>query len=119
MYDGWLWLSILKIAARPSPMSITPAFSPGPQITHGALVGSFLRCTRDDLYEQCSDHMTEKMPSSVRFGSRPRAWRTRSYSSGERPCSATMSGVISLMCRRFSERRHERLGANGTAGQGR
>ena len=24
-----------------------------------------------DLYEQCSDHITEKMPSSVRFGSRP------------------------------------------------
>ena len=43
-------------------MSITPAFSPGPQITQGASVGSFLRWTRLDLYEQCSDHMTEKMP---------------------------------------------------------
>jgi hypothetical protein len=31
-----LWLSILKITAWPSPMSTTPAFSPGPQITHGA-----------------------------------------------------------------------------------
>src|ERR1044072_5727677 len=82
------------MAAWPSPMSITPAFSPGPQITHGAAVGSFLRWTRDDLYEQCSDHMTEKMPSSVRLGSRPRAWRTRSYSSGERPCSAPVSGVM-------------------------
>jgi len=38
-----LWLSILKIAASPSPMSITPAFSPGPQITHGASVGSFFK----------------------------------------------------------------------------
>ena len=34
------------------------------------------------------------MPSSVRFGSRPMAWRTRSYSSGDRPCSATISGVM-------------------------
>src|SRR4028118_405654 len=77
-------------------MSMTPAFSPGPQITQGAVVGSFFRWMREDLYEQCSDHMTEKMPSSVRFGSRPIAWRTRSYSSGERPCSATISGVMLL-----------------------
>ena len=46
---GWLWLSILKMAAWPSPMSMTPAFSPGPWITQGALVGSFFRCTREDL----------------------------------------------------------------------
>ena len=44
--------------------------------------------------EQCSDHMTEKMPSSTRFGSRPRAFRMRSYSSGARPCSATIWGVM-------------------------
>src|SRR5690606_16636408 len=94
MNDGWLWLSILKIAAWPSPMSITPAFSPGPQITQGALVGSFLRWIRLDLYEQCSDHMTEKMPSSTRLGSRPMALRTCSYSPALRPCCSTMSGVI-------------------------
>ena len=46
-------------------MSITPAFSPGPWITHGALVGSVRRCTFEDLYEQRSFHMAEKMPSSV------------------------------------------------------
>src|SRR3954466_12669603 len=98
MYDGWLWLSILKIAAWPSPMSITPAFSPGPWITHGAVVGSFFRWIRELLYEQCSDHMTEKMPSSVMFGSRPSACSTLSYSSGEKPCSATILGVMdSLM----------------------
>ena len=49
-------------------MSITPAFSPGPWITHGALVGSPRRCTFDDLYEQCSFHIAEKMPSSVKLG---------------------------------------------------
>src|SRR3546814_17037261 len=38
--------------------------------------------------------MTENMPSSVRLGSRPSAFRTRSYSSGESPCSETTWGVI-------------------------
>ena len=47
-------------------MSMTPAFSPGPWITHGALVGSPRRCTFEDLYEQCSFHIAEKMPSSVK-----------------------------------------------------
>src|SRR3569623_3797492 len=41
--------------------------------------------------------MTEKMPSSVRLGSRPMACSTRSYSSGDRPCWATISAVIWLM----------------------
>ncbi len=46
---GWLWLSILNTAAMPSPRSTTPAFSPGPQITQGASVGSFPSQWRDDL----------------------------------------------------------------------
>ncbi len=58
-------------------MSITPAFSPGPWITQGALVGSVRRCTFEDLYEQCSFHMAEKMPSSVSDGSRPISLRMR------------------------------------------
>ena len=49
-------------------MSMTPAFSPGPWITHGALVGSVRRWTFEDLYEQCSFHIAEKMPSSVKLG---------------------------------------------------
>jgi hypothetical protein len=49
MKEGWLWLSILKMAASPSPMSMTPAFSPGPWITQGALVGSVRSQTRLDL----------------------------------------------------------------------
>ncbi len=49
MKDGWLWLSILKTAASPSPMSITPAFSPGPQITRGPVVGSRRNHLREDL----------------------------------------------------------------------
>src|ERR1700710_1392250 len=94
MNDGWLWLSILNTTAWPSPMSITPAFSPGPWITQGALVGSPLRCSRDDLYEQCSFHIAEKIPSSVKLGTRPMSFKMRSYSSGLRPWLATSSGVI-------------------------
>ena len=52
-------------------MSITPAFSPGPWITQGALVGSVRRWIFEDLYEQCSFHIAEKMPSSVKLGARP------------------------------------------------
>jgi hypothetical protein len=74
-------------------MSITPAFSPGPWITQGALVGSVLRWIFDDLYEQCSFHIAEKMPSSVNFGGRPISDFSRSYSSGLRPWAATSAGV--------------------------
>ena len=49
MNEGWLWLSILKTMARPSPMSTTPAFSPGPCRMHGPWVGSVLRWTRELL----------------------------------------------------------------------
>src|ERR1043165_189678 len=75
-------------------MPITPAFSPGPWMTCGPLVGSPRRWILEDLYEQCSFHIAEKMPSSVMVGSRPISWRIRSYSSGLRPCSATSSGVM-------------------------
>src|SRR5262249_9916341 len=97
---GWLWLSILNTTAWPSPMSITPAFSPGPWITHGALVGRPFRWMREDLYEQCSFHIAEKMPSSVKLGTRPISFKMRSYSSGLSPWLATSSGVIlgSLLC---------------------
>src|ERR687884_147677 len=96
MKDGWLWLSILKTTASPSPISTTPAFSPGPQITRGPDVGSFRSHTFDDLYEQCSLHITEKTPSSVRFGVRPRIAQARANSSAESPCSAASSGVMLL-----------------------
>ena len=49
MNDGWLWLSILKMATSPSPMSTTPAFSPGPQTTQGAVVGNLPRWALEDL----------------------------------------------------------------------
>src|SRR3984893_19493002 len=94
MWLGCLWLSILNATASPSPMSMTPAFSPGPWITHGASVGSVRRWIFDDLYEQCSFHMAEKMPSSVKLGARPINCRVRSYSSGLRPWTATSAGLM-------------------------
>src|SRR4051794_5563109 len=74
-------------------MSMTPAFSPGPWITCGPVIGSVLRWIFEDLYEQCSFHIAEKMPSSVIDGARPISLRMRSYSSGLKPCSATSCGV--------------------------
>ena len=37
--EGWLWDSILKTAAQPSPMLTAPAFSPGPWTTAGPVEG--------------------------------------------------------------------------------
>src|SRR5580698_7372472 len=90
---GWLWLSILKMQAWPSPMSTTPAFSPGPWITLGPLVGNLDRCRREDLYEQCSDHMTLNTPSSTALGSRFNRRTIRSYSSDLRPYSSASSAM--------------------------
>src|SRR5260370_40848098 len=96
MKEGWLWLSILKTTASPSPMSTTPAFSPGPQITRGPVVGNVWSQIFDDLYEQCSLHITENIPSPVIFGARPRIATTRSNSSTLSPNSAASSGVMLL-----------------------
>src|SRR5919106_4648960 len=41
--------------------------------------------------------MTENIPSSTRFGGRPRISTTRSYSASDSPCSATTCGVISVI----------------------
>src|SRR5262249_56820 len=75
-------------------ISMTPAFSPGPWITQGALVGSVRRWIFEDLYEQCSFHIAEKMPSSVKVGARPISLRMRAYSSSLSPCAATTAGGL-------------------------
>src|SRR6266705_1463887 len=124
MNDGWLCDSILKAHAHPSPMSMIPAFSPGPCTTSLLRVGSRFRCTREDLYEQCSLHITLKMPSSVRVGSRPpSSCLIFSYSSGVRPCSRIISGVTAgiaevvitgkLYCRTLGEFLHAGVGFQG------
>src|SRR4030095_728533 len=73
-------------------MSTTPAFS-SPALTKmfGPVVGNFLSSFLEFLYEQCSLHITEKIPSSVKFGSRPRILLICSNSSGVRPCCLTSS----------------------------
>src|SRR5712692_7941484 len=94
MNGGRLCDSILNAAHQPSPTSTTPAFSPGGTTTRSPVVGNLLRCVREDLYEQCSDHITEKTPSSTRFGSRPSNSLMRVNSSGVRLWPATSSGVM-------------------------
>src|SRR5512133_1092710 len=79
------------------PMVMMPAVSRGPQTTSFDRVGSFFSWTPELLYEQCSLHMTLKMPSSVRLGWRPRMETIRSYSSGVMECAAMTSGVIWLI----------------------
>src|SRR5664280_2947671 len=95
MAEGWLWLSMRMATAIPSPASMTPAFSPGPTSTWGASVGRRFRCTRDDLYEQCSLHMTANRASSRWLGGRPRMASTSSRSPPSpgtpRPCSPPAS----------------------------
>jgi hypothetical protein len=49
MAEGWLWLSMRRAAAMPSPTSTTPAFSPGPTSTASPSLGSRRRWIRDDL----------------------------------------------------------------------
>src|SRR6266852_3832062 len=96
MNEGWLWLSILKTTASPSPISMIPAFSPGPQITRGPLVGRVRSQIFDDLYEQCSLHIAAMTPVSVRFGVRPRIAQARSNSARLRPSSPANSAVTLL-----------------------
>ena len=90
-----MWLSILKTAAKPSPMSTTPAFSPGPCTTRGASVGN-LREVRSSRTCRSSARSTSPRRCRARPGSArgPGSRGCRSYSSGLRPCSATSSGVI-------------------------
>jgi len=93
--------STLKVTAHPSPMSTTPAFSPMPtssfsRISSVVLSAKCLKCTLLDLYEQCSDHITEYIASSALVGRRPRMSRMRWYSSSLRPSSShgcSWSGV--------------------------
>jgi hypothetical protein len=97
MAEGWLWLSMRMATAMPSPASMTPAFSPGPTSTCGASVGSRLRWIRDDLYEQCSLHMTANRASSRWFGERPRMVSSSSRSPSVSP-RARWSGWSEPAC---------------------
>ena len=55
----------------------------------------------DDLYEQCSDHIEEKIPTSVGLGVRSKMFKISLYSSDERPCCkarvSDLSGLLPLM----------------------
>src|SRR5687768_14664972 len=94
MNERWLSDSILNTAQRPSPISTTPAFSPGPCTTRGPVVGSFLRWMRELLYERCSLHTADDIPSSVQFGPRPKISRIFLYSSSLSLCCSRTALVI-------------------------
>ncbi len=64
-------------------------------MTRGPVVGSVRSHFLDDLYEQCSFHIAEKMPSSVRVGWRPISSMIFLYSSDLSPWSEMSLGVIS------------------------
>ena len=97
MKVGWLCDSTLKTAASPWPMSTAPAFSPGPSMTRGDSVGKRARWRRDDLYEQCSDHIAENIPSSVGLGglpSRAPICRNSSLESPEASAASSVAGPL-------------------------
>src|SRR5699024_9686325 len=91
----------LNVTAQPSPRSTTPAFSPRPTsmfccISSVVFWPNCFRCTFEDLYEVCSDHIDEYIASSASVGRRPRISRIRPYSSSFNPSAAhccSTSGV--------------------------
>src|SRR5438270_198063 len=84
---GWLWDSILKATAQPSPISTTPAFSPGPCSTREPALGRRRRKGLEVLYEQCSDQSTPIIPSSTSLGVRPSSSTMVWYSASVRATS--------------------------------
>ena len=65
MADGWLWDSILKTIAYPSPISTTPAFSsPGFTKSLGLSEANNLSNGFECLYPQCSLQRDPNNPSS-------------------------------------------------------
>jgi len=88
--------SILKAQASPSPMSTKPAFSsPASTKRRFPSLGKVFSHRIEFLYEQCSDHMTEKMLNSVKFGTRPSIFFIRSNSSSDNPSARA---VLRLTC---------------------
>src|ERR1035437_3478471 len=76
-------------------MSTTPALWPIPASSAadgGALSANCRRYTFEDLYEQCSLHMTEYRASSALVGRRPRVLRILAYSAWFSPSSARGGG---------------------------
>ena len=115
--DGWLWLSTLKATARPSPTSITPAFSPGPCSTR-APVG------RQRAQEQGASACSRSAPTRAarrrrarRRSARARARRrSRSSSPSVRPrrrCSGRSATGCTVLASYATVRHRTRPGPRG------
>ena len=82
-----------------SPRSTSPAFSsPALASIRGPSLGKVFNQVIEFLYEQCSLHITEKMDSSVKLGTRPNISFMRSNSSGSKPKSLAVSTVVNCRC---------------------
>ena len=90
MNDGWLCDSILKTAARPSPMSTAPAFSPGPCSTRGPVGRQRLQVDARALVAAVLRPHHREDAELGEVGSRPSDATMRSYSSGVRPWRSSM-----------------------------
>src|SRR5476649_724456 len=86
----------------PSPKSTNPAFSsPALASIRGLSFGKVFSHVMEFLYEQCSLHITEKIESSVKLGTRPNISFIRSNSSGSRPRSLAVWVVVRSCCSNF------------------
>src|ERR671930_1295967 len=115
--DGCECDSILNTTASPSPTSTAPASWPGPTSTADPSVGSRRRCTFEDLYEQCSDHIAAYIASSSRVGSRPSVETIARSSSSVRPSARCGASALATRSDPREGRREEggehRLPARG------
>src|ERR1700761_3334813 len=95
----------------PSPRSTKPALSsPALASIRGPSLGRVLSQVIEFLYEQCSLHITAKIDSSVKLGTRPNISFMRSNSSGSKPKSLAVSTVVNSWCSNvvlFDERKHK------------
>ena len=83
----------------PSPKSTNPAFSsPALASMRSLSLGKVFSQVMEFLYEQCSLHITAKMDSSVKLGTRPNISIIRSNSSGSKPKSLAVSTVVNSWC---------------------
>src|SRR5665213_127666 len=97
--DGWLCDSILNAHPKPPPKSTRPAFSsPAFASIRGLSLGKVFNQVMEFLYEQCSLHITAKIESSVKLGTRPNISFIRSNSSGSKPRSLAVSTVVNSWC---------------------
>ena len=82
-------------------------------MTRGPVVGSVRSHFFEDLYEQCSFHIAEKMPSSVSVGSRPISVEDALVFVGLQPVRGDELGRDRIRCARRVPTRSPRRWSRG------